>query len=137
MYQIFLKGKNYMKKIDPVIIKETVYISVFSLILSLLMQSVFLIIGKWDYTVLLGNLLGYVAAVGNFFLMGLTVQSSLKMEEKDAKMKIRLSQGLRFLGLIVIAIVGWLVPVFNIIAVVIPYLFPRIGVAVRPLFKKF
>jgi len=74
-----------MKKIDATVLKETGFIAAFTLILSLLMQSVFLIIGKWDYTVLLGNLLGYLAAVGNFFLLGLTVQSAVEKEEKEAK----------------------------------------------------
>ena len=63
-----------MKKVDSTIIKETIFVASVTLVLSALMQSVFLIIGKWDYDVLLGNLLGGVAAVLNFFLMGLTVQ---------------------------------------------------------------
>lgn len=125
-----------MKRIDPTVLKETIYISVFSLIASLLMQSVFLIVGKWDYTVLLGNLLGIIAAVGNFLLMGITVQSSLEREEKYARNTIKLSQNLRMLMLFAIALVGYLVPVFNIITVIIPYLFPRIAIALRPVFIK-
>ena len=125
-----------MKKIDATVKKETTYILAITVILSLLMQSVFLIIGKWDYTVLLGNLLGIIAAVGNFFVMGLNIQSALGKEEKEAKNLIKLSQTLRMLALFVIAMIGYLVPVFNIVAVFIPYLFPRIAIAVRPLFIK-
>ncbi len=125
-----------MKKIDPTILKETCYIAAFVFIFSLAMQSVFLIIGKWDYTVLLGNILGFVAAVGNFFLMGLSVQSSLGKEEKDAKNTMKLSQSLRLLLLFVIALIGYLVPVFNTLSVLLPFLFPRIAVALRPLFMK-
>lgn len=44
-------------KIDATVRRETIYIAVWVGILSLLMEAVFLIIGKWDYTVLLGNLL--------------------------------------------------------------------------------
>ncbi len=44
-------------KIDAIVRRETIYIAVWVGILSLLMEAVFLIIGKWDYTVLLGNLL--------------------------------------------------------------------------------
>ena len=36
--------------------------------------AVFLIIRQFDYTVLLGAILGFAAAVGNFFLMAFTVQ---------------------------------------------------------------
>lgn len=125
-----------MKKIDSTVLKETAYIGATVFIFSLALQSVFLIIGKWDYTVLLGNLLGFIAAVGNFFLMGLSVQASLGKEEKDAKNFMKFSQSLRLLLLFVIAVVGYLVPVFNILAVLIPFLFPRIAVALRPLFMK-
>ena len=125
-----------MRKIDPTVLKETGYIAIMVFIFSLLLQSVFLIIGKWDYTVLTGNLLGFVAAVGNFFLMGLSVQSSLGKEEKDAKNLMKVSQSLRLLLIFVIALIGYLVPVFNTIAVLIPLLFPRIAVALRPVFMK-
>lgn len=125
-----------MKKIDPTVIKETGYIAAMVFIFSLLLQSVFLIIGKWDYTVLTGNLLGFAAAVGNFFLMGLSVQSSLGKEEKDAKNLMKISQSLRLLLVFVIALIGYLVPIFNTIAVLIPLLFPRIAVALRPAFMK-
>ena len=125
-----------MNKIDPTVLKETGYIATMVLIFSLALQSVFLIIGKWDYTVLTGNLLGFAAAVGNFFLMGLSVQSSLGKEEKDAKSLMKVSQSLRLLLVFVIALIGYLVPVFNTIAVLIPLLFPRIAVALRPVFMK-
>lgn len=120
-----------MKRIDPTVLKETKYIGLFTFILSVLLQSVFLIIGKWDYTVLLGNLLGAIAATGNFFLMGLTVQESLTKEEKEAKNLIKLSQSGRLFMLFIIALIGYLLSVFNTLAVIIPYLFPRIAVMLR------
>ena len=125
-----------MKKIDPTIKKETLYIAAFVIIFSVLMQSVFLIIGKWDVEVLFGIILGAVAAVGNFFLMGLTVQVSLEKEEKEAKNIIKFSQSARLFLLFGVALAGYLIPVFNIIAVVIPFLFPRIAVMLRPLADK-
>ncbi len=125
-----------MKKIDATVLKETGYIAVVTLILSVLMQSVFLVVGKWDVTVLLGNLLGGVAAIGNFFLMGLTVQSALGLEVKEAKNRMKLSQMLRTLLLFGIAVVGYVVSVFNLLAVIIPYLFPRIAVALRAVSAK-
>ncbi len=125
-----------MKKIDRTVLKETSFVLIFILIFSVLMQSVYLIIGKWNYTVLLGNLLGAVAAGGNFLLMGLTVQSALGNEVKDAKNKMKLSQSLRLLMMFVVALVGYLVPVFDIVAVVIPFVFPRIAVALRYFFIK-
>ena len=55
------------------------------------MQAVFLIIRMWDYTVILGNLLGAAVNVLNFFLMALTVQKAVEKEEKEAKQTMKLS----------------------------------------------
>lgn len=134
-----------MKKIDPIILRETGFVALISLILSVFMQAVFLIVsywveGAWDYSVILGNLLGYIASVGNFFLMGLTVQKSLTKEPKDASNFMRLSQSLRNVALFVIALIAFLIDFwvgcFNIIALVIPYFFPRIAVIIRQLVVK-
>ena len=66
-----------MKKTDPTVKKETIYIAVWTVILSVFIHSVFLILKRWDLTVLYGNLLGIFLAVLNFFLLGRTVQSAL------------------------------------------------------------
>ena len=125
-----------MKKIDPTIIKETSYIGTVAFLFNIVMQSVFLIIGEWDYTVLLGGMLGFIASVGNFFLMGLSVQSAVTKEEKDAKNTMKLSQNLRLLFLFVIAVIAYVVPVFHVIAVIIPYIFPRLAIALVPILRK-
>ena len=124
-----------MKKISPVVLKETAYIAVFTLILSVLMQSVFLIIGKWTIEVLFGNILGAAAAILSFFLLGLTVQKAVMQDQKRAAATMKLSQTLRLLMLFAFAIVGYCVGVFNILTVVIPYIFPRIAVAFLPVFR--
>ena len=125
-----------MKKLDPVVVKETKYILYFTLIFSVLMQAVFLIIGHWDETVIFGNILGIVASVGNFLLMGITVQKALVKEKKDATNLVKLSQYLRLLMLFGIAMIGYFLPFINTAAVVIPYLFPRIAIMIRSLTLK-
>lgn len=125
-----------MKKIDEAVIKETKYISLWVLVLSALMQAVFLVIGKWDYTVLFGNVLSGIAVVLNFFMMGLTIQKALEKDEKDAKSTMKLSQTYRFLFLVVVVVIGVTVDCFNIWTVVIPMLFPRIAIAFRAFFDK-
>ena len=125
-----------MKKVDSTVKKETLYIFLFTVIFSVLMQSVYLVIGRWNLTVLWGNLLGVAAATGNFFLMGLTVQNALGKEEKDAKNLMKISQSLRMLMLFAVALVGYLVPFFNLVAVVIPFIFPRIAITLRALLIK-
>lgn len=125
-----------MKKIDKTVLWETAYIAAFALIFSLLMQAVYLLIGKWNYTVLLGNLLGYIAAVGNFFFMGITIQGALEKDEADAKTAVKFSMTARMLVLCVFAGLGLLLDCFDTIAVIIPFVFPRIAIALRPLYDK-
>lgn len=125
-----------MKQVDAAVRRETLYIAAWVLVMSVLMQAVFLVIGRWDYTVLLGNLLGGGAAVGNFFLMGLTVQSAVNKEEKDAATAMKASQKWRLLLLLVVGVVGVVLPCFNTWALLIPLFFPRVAVAFRPVFNK-
>ena len=125
-----------MKKIDVTVIKETKYILAWVLVMSVLMQAVFLVLRRWDYTVLLGNALSACAAVLNFLLMGITVQNALGKDEKDAKSSIKVSLLYRFLFLILVAVIGVALPCFNTWAVLIPLFFPRIAIAARPFFDK-
>lgn len=125
-----------MAKVDKVVLKETKYIALWVIIFSLIMEAVFLIINKWDYTVLLGNLLSGAVGVLNFFLMGLGVQKAVMQEEKEAKQTMKVSNLLRMFLIFVTVVVGVTVSVFNNWAVIIPIFFPRISILLRPLFDK-
>ena len=125
-----------MGNIDPTVKRETIYIASFVTILSMLMEAVFLIIGKWDYTVLLGNLLGGLVAVGNFFFMGITIQRSLQKSDEERSSFIKLSYTYRTFAIIISALVGFICPVFNGFAVVIPLFFPRIAIFLKPFVDK-
>ena len=123
-------------KIDKSVQKETLYISLSVIIMSALMESVFLILRFWDLTVLWGNILGATASILNFFLMGITVQKAVLKDEKDAANFMKLSQTLRMFGVTIFVIVGVVLHCFNTIAVIIPLFFPRIAIAIQPLFQK-
>lgn len=124
-----------MKPVDKAIRRETVYVAVWTMILCVLMHAVFLVLGRWDLTVLWGSLWGAACAVLNFFLLGLGVQIAVSKEDpKEGKKVIQISHTLRFLLLGVMAIVGVTVPVFHSVAAVVPLLFPRIGILFRPRF---
>lgn len=125
-----------MKKIDEVVLKETKYIAAWVVVLSLLLQSIFLIMGKWNYTVLLGNLLSGGIGIINFLLMGLTVQSAVDKDKKEAATAMKASLTLRTFILFAAAAIGVLLPVFDTWAVLVPLFFPRIAVAFRPVFEK-
>ena len=123
-------------KVDKTVKRETLYIAVWTAALSVLMQAVFLIIRKWDYTVLLGNLLGGGVAVLNFLLMGLTIQKAVTEDEKQASKRMRASQSYRLLMQAAVLILAGVLGCFDILAAAIPLLFPRVAIMVRPLIDK-
>ena len=123
-----------LKNVDAAVKRETLYIAAAVGVMSLLLQSVFLIAQRWDYTVLLGNLLSAAAVIVNFFFMGLTVQRSLDKDEQDAVTAVKFSQQIRLLMMFVVVALGAALPCFNLYAVIIPLFFPRIAVALRPKF---
>ena len=125
-----------MKNIDKTVIRETKYILAFVVILSVITQLVFVLMGKWNYTILLGNILSGTAGVLNFFLMGLSVQKALTKDQKDAKTTIKLSQTYRTLFLAVVLVVGFTVKVFNPVSVVLGLFFPRVAVSLRPVYDR-
>ncbi len=125
-----------MVKADSVVIKETKYIAYFSVILSVLMQAVFLLVGKWDYTVLLGNLLSLIVATLNFYFMGISVQKAVDKEQADAARLMRASQGIRNVAVFAVVAIGVVLPWFNTVAVILPIFFTRVAVAFRPLVKE-
>lgn len=125
-----------MKAVNPVIKKETTYISIWTMALSLIMQGVIFFMGKWNSGVLLGNLLGGAAAVLNFCLMCKGILAAVEKDEQDAKTMIRMSRTLRMFMLLAIAAVGAVLPVFNTWAVLISLFFPRIAIIFWPIFNK-
>ncbi len=124
-------------EISKIVIKETKYIASFVVIFSLLTQAIFLIIGKWHYSVLLGNVWGAAVAVGNFFAMALYVQKAASQEADEAKKTIKTSYSLRMTALLLFTVIGVVIPIFDWITVTIPLVFPSVAVFLRPLIDKY
>lgn len=123
-------------KTDPTIAKETKYIAFWTAVFSVILQAVFLIMGKWDRTVLLGNILSGTASVLNFLLIGITLQKAIEKPSEKRQATIKASQIYRALLMLAVTIIGVAVPCFNIWAVILPLLFPRIAIAIRPFLDK-
>lgn len=126
-------------KIEPAVKLETKHIAIGVAALSVVMELVFLVIGRFDYTVLLGNLLGGCYAVLNFFVMAMAVQKSVHRDTpEEAKLVIQNSYTKRLLVLAAVLIAGFKLPYFNWVAVVIPLFFPRITIFVKtlPIFQR-
>ena len=122
-------------KANETVKRECVYIAYFCTILSVLMQAVFIVCKKWDYTVLLGNLLSLTLSVLNFYFMGLTVQKAVLKEEADARKLMKSSSSIRTAVLFVGIAIGVALPWFNTVAVIVPVFFPRIAILFRPFIK--
>ncbi|MBQ6961797.1 MAG: hypothetical protein IJP78_12540 [Clostridia bacterium] len=148
-------------KVQPAVQAETKKMALGVGVLTVLMIAVFLVIRQFDYTVLLGALLGFAAAVGNFFLMALTVQKvtgnmpvlpkneeeteetedeekeqPLSDEARQAGKQMQLSFLLRMLMLGGVAALAVTAPIFHPWAALLPMLFPRVVIALRSLFEK-
>ena len=118
-------------KIEPAVKLESKRIAIGVLAMSVIMEIVFVVLGRFDYTVLLGNLLGGGWAILNFFLMALAVQKSVKKElPQEAKLVLQNSYTKRLLFSVAILLIGIKVEYFNWISVVIPLIFPRITIAI-------
>ena len=124
-----------MTKPDNTIIKETKYIAFMIFIFSIIMELVFLVLSRWDITVLLGNILGALAMIFNFYFMGIGVQKALGKDEKDAQKILKGSLSVRTFFLFAVVALGAWLKCFSTIAVIIPMFFPRIAVAMRPMWK--
>lgn len=114
-------------KLSPAILKETGHVAIGVAVGDLVMLLVFFMLKKLDHTVLLGTLLGSAAAIGNFFVMGLAVQKALSDTERT-KFIIQRSYTLRMLGMIAVMIVGFAVPCFQPVAVLVPFLLPGVTI---------
>ena len=126
---------------DPAVKKETGYIAVWVVLLSLVMEAVFLLIREWDVSVLFGNLGGAAVAVGNFFLMALLAVRAMnraleKGKPEEAASRVKATATYRLLGCVGLCVI--LIAVFktNVYATLIPLLFPRIGIAFRPVIDR-
>ena len=123
-----------MAGMDPAVRKETGYIAVWVVLLSLLMEAVFLVIRQWDLSVLSGNLGGAALAVGNYFLLALVVSRAIdRGKPEEAAQRVKLTSRFRLIGMGALA--ALLIGVFktNVCATLIPLLFPRIGLFFRPM----
>lgn len=106
---------------------ETLRIAAGTAVLCAVMLLVYLLLGQLRWQVVASAVFSGCWAVLNFFLMGLTVQKAA-VDTARAKNLMQFSYSLRMLGSALVMIVGFTVPAFEPIAVVVPLLFPRITI---------
>ena len=150
-------------KVQQAVKRSTAIVAVGVLLMSAVMVAVFALMGKYDWTVLLGALWGSLFAVLNFFLMGLGVQAAadlaaagteelpdedqpddepgvkerpLTEAEKKVRKRVQLSYSARMIMLVLAALIALAAPCFQTVAAVLPILFPQVVIRFQSLFEK-
>lgn len=146
--------------IQEAVKKETQKIAVGVAGLTAIMLLVFLLLGRLDYQVVLGALLGDCAAIGNFFIMAISVQRAaekmngvqacadpeeadpeseeeklLEEKKRQAKRSMQLSYYGRLLLTALAALAAIYIPCFHTLAALLPLFFPRIVIFLFHLFQ--
>lgn len=150
-------------KVQETVKRETLKIAAGTIAMSAVMVIAFLLFGYYTNAVIIGAVLGSAAAVLDFFLLGLTVQKAaeiqaahpIKNAETDddnaedeskklfadpetaklIKRKVQLSYYGRRAMLVLIAATG-LTAFVNLVAVVVPMLFPKLIIQARNVAQK-
>jgi len=148
-------------KVQSAVKKETLKIAVGVGLMSVLMLAVYLIIGQFRLSVLLGTLLGVAFAVGNFFLMAYSVQQAaekmngvqlppeeepeegtepekqeLSPQAKAGRRLMQLSYTGRLFLLVVMAGAAYLIPGIDPVPALLCQLFPRITIFIEGILLK-
>lgn len=122
------------------ILRETALLGAGELVCVAAMVGIFAMLGYFDYTVVLGGVIGALIAVGNFFFMAIAsnaaADKAVEDDVKTGKSMIKVSYGMRLL------IIGVLLFVFaksghcNLLALVCPLFFVFPIITVIEFFRK-
>ncbi len=123
-----------------IVYKETLSVLIGEVILVGVMFGVFALLKALDQKVLLGGLAGGLLAVGNFFFMAIgTSLAADKAEAQNVKGGQALIQTSYLVRMIVLAVLLFACAksgYFNLYALVIPLLFPRLSITLAEFFRK-
>lgn len=116
------------------IIREVKRIAVGECVFLAVMLAVYAVIGRFSLAVVLGGALGAAYAVLNFYMLGVTVQrvadmaDSGEQDEKIAKARMKSSYTTRMVLMVGVVIVAFVLPFVDVLACIIPMLFPRLTI---------
>lgn len=126
-----------MNNMRPEVANQFKEISVINVVLTAIENIVFLVLGKWDYTVLIGSLWGLIMTSAFFYLITVSVPKALRYEDVEMAQKaVKVSQMERMLVLGVGIVVALKFDFINAIAAIIPLLFTRISIGIYNLRRR-
>lgn len=111
--------------------RETKRIAIGQSILLAVMLMVYIALGRFSLSILLGGLIGSAYAVFNFFMLGMTVQKVASMKEENAelaRMQMKSSYNSRMVGMVLLMVICFALPFVDGLAAIIPLVFPRLTI---------
>lgn len=122
------------------VFRQTGILAVGQLICSAVMVGIFALIGSFDYTVILGALVGAAVAVLNFLFMAIGISLAAdKAQEQNVKGGKSLVTGSYMIRIVLMFVVLFACAKsghFHVIALVVPLIFVRPILTVAEFFKK-
>lgn len=119
---------------------ETRTVAIGEVLVCAITAGVFVLLGKYDTTVLLGCIAGAVLATANFFLMalgtGLAADKAQQQDVKGGQALIHFSYLGRMLGLFLVLVICAKSGLCHPLALVVPLVFVRPILSVGEIFKK-
>ncbi len=91
---------------------------------------------EFDYTLILGAIWGNIVCIANFYLLGKTAQIAVRKSPKAAQTYMNTMYCLRYLGIFATMTTAALLPFFDLIAAVVPLIFPKIVITIRAIREK-
>lgn len=123
-----------------IVLQETAIIAIGEFLCCAIMVGVFALLGKFDMSVLLGGLFGWILTVGNFFFMAigtsLAADKAQAQDVKGGKAVVKSSMALRLLVLFVLLFALAKSGICNVIALVLPLAFIRPVLMFGEFFRK-
>ena len=114
-------------KLEREVVREIKKMAVGCAVCSLIVAAVFAVIGKFDYTVLVGAAVGWLLSFGNFFFMTLGVIKALDTgDESAAKLKMHSSYIARTVVMLAVMAVAIIADFIHWVPVVVSVFYPRI-----------
>ena len=124
-------------KLQPASRRELLHITAGVLIGSGVMILIFVLIKKFELSVIWGALLGAAAAIGNFYYLAVCVQRAAAADKIRAQVIMRRSYAVRLLVTVAAVVLGCTLDVFHWVAVVVPILLPRLTILVLQLTGRY
>ncbi len=121
-------------KLDKEVRNDLRTMAVGCLVCTAIIMLGFLIAGSFDLTVVIGGVIGWLLAFGNFFFMSIGVIKALETgDESTAKLKMRSSYLGRTVVMLAVMVVALIVDWIHWVPVVASVFFPRIVITARNL----